>query len=121
VNRRISLALILALLVQSLLPGLAFALAAAPSGVATVLICTEEGLKEVALDDHGARRHDAPQAQPCCPCALACGAWMLARLDRLGARLVYATVVAPGVQPDAIMPTAARASPHHSRAPPTLS
>jgi hypothetical protein len=121
VNRRISLALILALLVQSLLPVLAVALPAAPSGGQTMLICTAEGLKQVALDDHGARHHDAPQAQPCCSCAIACGAWMSAPLDRLGARLVYATVVAPRVQPDPTMPTAARASPHQSRAPPRTS
>lgn len=120
VSRRIALALIVSLLVQALLPGLAMALPAEPSSGQTLLICTEEGLKEVALD-HGARHGDAPPVQPCCPCAIACGACVLLPLDRLGARVFYATLVALPVQPDAATPIAARASPHHSRAPPTLS
>jgi hypothetical protein len=120
VNRRIALALILALLVRSLLPGLAMALPSAPLGGQTLLICTEEGLKEVVLD-HGAQQGDVPQAQPCCPCAIACGACVLSPVDSLGARVVYATVVALRVPSDATMPVAARVPPHQSRAPPRSS
>ena len=86
VNRRIAFALIASLLVQSLLPGLAMALPSAPAGGEMLLICTEEGLKEVALD-RGAQQGDGPQAQPCCPCAILCGAYALAPVDSLGARV----------------------------------
>jgi len=121
VNRRIAPALILTLLVQSLLPGLAMALPAAPSSGQTLLICTGDGVREIALD-HGAPQDKAPQAQPCCPCAISCGACVLAPLDRLGARVVYATVVARRAPPDAAMPIGARApAPQQSRAPPSSS
>jgi hypothetical protein len=120
VNRRIAIALILALLVQSLLPGPAMALAPAPSTGETLLICTEEGLKEVILD-HGSQQGDVPQAQPCCPCAILCGACALAPVDSLGARVAYGMVIALHVLPDATMPVAARLPPHQSRAPPSSS
>ena len=120
VNRRIALALILALLVQSLLPGLAMALPPAPSTGGTLLICTEAGLKEVALD-HGAQQGEAPQAQPCCPCAIPCSACALPPVDSLAARVVYATVVVLGIPSDAIRPVAARLPSHQSRAPPRSS
>jgi hypothetical protein len=120
VHRRIAFALIASLLVQSLLPGLAMALPSAPAGGEMLLICTEEGLKEVALD-HGAQQGDGPQAQPCCPCAILCGAYALAPVDSLGARVVYATVVGLHIPSDATMPAAARVPPHQSRAPPSSS
>jgi hypothetical protein len=113
VNRRIALALILALLVQSPLPGLAMALPDAPTGGQKLLICTAEGLKQVELDC-GAPGDEVPQAQPCCPCAIPCGACVLAPLERLGARVGYVTTVALPVQADAAAPV----PPHESRAPP---
>jgi hypothetical protein len=120
VNRRIALALIPTLLMQSLLPGLAMALPAAPSSAQTLLICTGDGVKEIALLP-GTQDDDAPRAQPCCPCALPCGA-CVAPLDRLGVGVVYATVVARRARPGAAMPIAARAPPpHQSRAPPSSS
>jgi hypothetical protein len=125
VNRRIALGLILTLLVQSLLPGLAMALPAAPSSAQTLLICTADGIKEVALvpDAPGpaTQDDDVPRAQPCCPCAIPCGA-CVASLDRLGVGVVYATVVALRARLGAAMPIAARAPPpHQSRAPPSSS
>jgi hypothetical protein len=117
VNRRIALALILALLVQSPLPGLAMALPDAPTGGQTLLICTVEGLKQVELDG-GAQGEEVPQAEPCCPCAIPCGACVLPPLERLSARVVDVTTVALPVQADAAVPIAAPVPPHQSRAPP---
>jgi hypothetical protein len=119
VNRRIAVPLILTLLAQSVLPGSALAWRAAPSSAQTLLICTGDGVKRIALDPG---RQDEPRAQPCCPCAIPCGACTLPGVDRIGARIVYATIVPLRVPPDRAAPIAARAPPaHQSRAPPSLS
>jgi hypothetical protein len=119
VNRRIAVALILTLLAQSFLPGIALAWRAEPSSAQTLLICTGDGVKQIALDPG---TQDEPRAQPCCPCAIPCGGCVLSGIDRVGARIVYATIVPLRVQPEWAAPIAARAPPaHHSRAPPFLS
>jgi hypothetical protein len=120
VNRRIAVALILMLLAQSFLPGIALAWRAAPPSAQTLLICTGDGVKQVALDP--GMRDDQPRTQRCCPCAIPCGACALPGVDRIGARIVYATIVPLRVPPDWTAPIAARAPPaHQSRAPPFLS
>jgi len=120
VNRRIAFTLILTLLAQSFLPGIALAWRAGRSPEQTLLICTGDGVKEIALDS--GTQDDEPRARQCCPCAIPCSACALSGGDRVGARIIYATIVRPGVQPEWAAPIAARAPPpHQSRAPPSLS
>jgi hypothetical protein len=119
VNRRIAVALILTLLAQSVLPGSALAWRAEPSSAQALLICTGDGVKQIALDPG---TQDEPRAQPCCPCAIPCGACALSSVDRVGARIVHATIALLRIQPERAVPIAARApSAHQSRAPPSLS
>jgi hypothetical protein len=119
VNRRIAVALILTLLAQSFLPGIALAWRAEPSSAQTLLICTGDGVKRIALDPG---TQDESRAQPCCPCAIPCSACVPSGIDRVGARIVYVKIVPLRIQPEWGGPIAARApSLHHSRAPPFLS
>ena len=118
VNRRIAVALILTLLAQSFPPGIALAWRAGRSAEQTLLICTGDGVKEIALDP--GTQDD--RAQQCCPCAVPCGACMLSGVDRVGARIVYAVAAPLRMQLEPVTSTAAHPPPpHHSRAPPPLS
>jgi hypothetical protein len=120
VNRRIAVALILTLLAQSFLPGIALAWRAEPWSAQTLVICTGDGVKRIPLDP--GKQDDQPRAQPCCPCAIPCGACVPSGIDRVGARIVYAKIVPLRLQPEWAAPIAARAPPaHQSRAPPSLS
>jgi hypothetical protein len=116
--RRIALALILALLTQSLLPGVALALRADDAGPRTLVICTGDGIKTIVLDP-GA--DPTPQAAHTCPCGVLCAGGTLPCCERRAVRVVYAEQVrfAP---PDAVLPIAAHAPPRQQvRAPPSSS
>jgi hypothetical protein len=125
VNRRIALALILTLLAQSFLPAIGVALEAGARSGTTLLICTGEGIKEIALDPEGSKPapdERQPRAQPCCPCAVPCQGCVPVCADRVGMRIVYGLAAAFRPQPEAVPPISARAPPaHRSRAPPVLS
>lgn len=117
VNRRIAVALILTLLAQSFLPGIALAWRAGPSLEQTLLICTGDGVKEIVLDN--GTQGDQPRTQQCCPCAIPCGACGLPGVDRVGARTVYPVAAPLRMQLGPVTPTAAHPPPpHRSRAPP---
>jgi hypothetical protein len=114
-NRRIALALILALLTQSLVPGAALALRSDDAGPRTLVICTGDGIKRIVLDP-GA--DPPPQAAHTCPCGVLCTGGALPCCDRPVARVIYTEpCFAP---PDAVLPIAAHAPPlQQVRAPPS--
>lgn len=123
-NRRIALALIPTLLAQMLLPAAVLA-THAEARSATLLICTGNGIKEIALDpgiSEPGPSDRQPRAQHCCPCGVACQACALACADRTSMRMVYLPNAAFRPQPERRSPITVRAPPaHRPRAPPVPS
>ncbi|MCB1883510.1 MAG: hypothetical protein KDG89_05860 [Geminicoccaceae bacterium] len=116
---RLALLLILVLLAPSLA---AMATAAGEGTGRTILVCTDEGAKRIALDPGGNRQKPSPSAAHACPCGILCTGCPGLRLDRVGSRLALDPDPSRVLRPGRDVPRPATAPPtaHRSRAPPPL-
>jgi hypothetical protein len=111
-NRRLSLALILALLAQSFAPGLAMALRPEGAPPQTLLICTGDGIKQVVLETDAADALPQPVTHTC-PCGMLCGGCGLPPCERAAVRVDYGRTAALVRSDSAVVPRALHAPPRH--------
>lgn len=109
----------LALLAQSVVPGLALGARPEGSGPRTLLICTADGIKWIEVDE--GTEEPAPEVQHTCPCGVLCAACVPGHCARADEQVVYAELL-DFERPDHDgPPIRARAPPRHQvRAPPSL-
>lgn len=118
-NRRLSLALILALLMQSFAPGVALALRPEGAPPQTLLICTGDGIKQIVLEPEAGDPLPLPVTHTC-PCGVLCGNCVLPSCDRIAVPVVYVRTAGFVRSDSAVILPAMRAPPRHQvRAPPS--